>query len=468
MATCEIRRLILPSKALGDAEFARSRIAAGLGSRRRFARSRRSKCSIDTCEVRRCRSLPAAIKYQQEVRMQQPLIDVRVLDISEFGFAPTAAAVLGDWGADVIKVEKPSGDPLRSHTQMIPGDGDFSVLIEHFNRNKRGLVLDISCDAGREVLDRLLDWADVLITNFLPKTLRKLGLTPEHVRAQHPKLIYARATGQGSKGPDVDTPGFDGATWWARGGVGHTLSPPQASARMRAALGDGPTGTFLAGGIAAALYERDRTGLGSIVETSLLQGAMWTLAPDLTSTALLGEEPPSEMRNSSFSALLGVYRTADERRLQLTMPNDRWWEPACRALGLEALLTDPRLSEPEGRARNSEELREVFASVIRTRDLADLESSLAAQGCVFAHFNSLSEVLADPQVAANGFMVAHPTHTTGRLVASPVQFGGEPVSIRRGAPRLGEHSVEVLTDAGLTAEEIQALLDAGVTQQTSS
>ncbi len=399
--------------------------------------------------------------------MSQPLAGVHVLDVSEFGFVPSAAAVLGDWGADVVKVEKPGGDPLRGHGQMVPGTDDFAVLIEHFNRNKRGLVLDLAGPAGSAALDRLLDWADVLITNFLPRTLRKLGLTPEEVHARHPRVVYVRGTGQGSRGPDVDVPGFDGATWWARGGVADALSPPEAPARMHAALGDGPTGMMLAGGVAAALYERERTGLGTTVETSLLQGALWTLAPDLTSTALMGREPPSELPPRSFGAILGVYRTADGRRLQLTMPDDRWWEPACRALGLDHLLDDPELRDPAGRIRRAEELRATFAEVIGARDLADVERSLAAEGCVFADFASLSDVVADPMVAANDFMPAHPTHPTGRIVASPVQFGGEPIAIRRGAPKVGEHSVEVLGEAGFSPAEIDALLSEGVTHQAA-
>ncbi len=398
--------------------------------------------------------------------MQLPLAGVHVLDVSEFGFVPTAAAVLADWGADVVKVEKPSGDPLRGH-RMVPGTDDFQVLIEHFNRNKRGIVLDLSKPAGRAALERLLDWADVFITNFLLRTLKKLALTPEHVHEHHPRVIFVRGTGQGSKGPDVDVPGFDGATWWARGGVGLALSPSQGFARMRPALGDGPTGTMLAGGVAAALYQRDRTGEGTLVETSLLQGAMWTLAPDLTSTAVRGEEPPSELPASAVGPLLGVYATADDHWLQLTMPDVRWWEPACRALGVDHLCSDPRYQE-SNRARHRDELRKHFEEAIRSQPLADVEARLSAEGCVFAHYASLSEVLGDPQVAANGFMAPHPTHATGQLVPSPVQFGGEPVEMRRGAPRVGEHTTAVLGEAGFSAEEIDQLLRTGVSVQAGS
>lgn len=236
---------------------------------------------------------------------------------------------------------------------------------------------------------------------------------------------------------------------------------------MRPALGDGPTGTMLAGGVAAALYQRERTGRGTTVETSLLQGAMWTLAPDLTSTVVRGEEPATELAASAVGPLLGVYSTADGRWLQLTMPDVRWWGPACRALGLDELLTDPSYDESV-RAEHADALRKRFEDAIGERSLADVEASLRAEGCVFAHFASLTDLLHDPQVEPNGYMPAHPTHHTGRLVASPVQFAGEPVEIRRGAPRLGEHSIEVLTEAGFSAEEIDELLESGATAQARS
>ncbi len=297
--------------------------------------------------------------------MPGPLDGVHVLDVSEFGFVPTVAAVLGDWGADVVKVERPGGDPLRSHT-MVDGTAEFNVLIEHFNRNKRGIVLDIGRLEGRTVFDRLLSWADVLVTNFLPRTIEKLNLTPEAIHAVNPKVVYVHGTGQGSKGPDRELPGFDGVTWWARGAIAYSLSPPGTFARMRPALGDGPTGMMLAGGVAAALYQREKTGYGTVVESSLLQGAMWTLAPDLTTTSLLGREP-SMATPSSVGPLLGAYLTKDQRWLNLTMPDFRWWKPACRALGLDALLTDDRYLSVEGIRDHAQQLRVLFEEAISSR-----------------------------------------------------------------------------------------------------
>ncbi|HZQ84806.1 MAG TPA: CoA transferase [Acidimicrobiales bacterium] len=399
--------------------------------------------------------------------MGAPLAGVHVLDMSEFGFVPSAAAVLGDWGADVVKVERPGGDPLRAHDRMgmVRGTPDFSVLIEHFNRNKRGVVLDVNMSEGRAALDRLLAWADVFITNFLPKTLRKLALTADEVQARFPRLVYVRGTGQGSRGPDAERPGFDGNSWWARGGVAQVLSPPGAFARMRPALGDGPTGMMLAGGVAAALFERERTGRGTVVEASLLHGAMWTLAPDLTSTAVVGEEPSFAPPTTQLGPLIGAYLTGDQRWLQLTMPDERWWGPACRALGLAELVDDPRYRDSDARAARTDELRARFGAVIGGRPLVELEAALQREGCSFARFASLTDVLADPQVEANGYTQPHPRHAAARVVTSPVQFGGEPATIRVGAPGVGAHTAEVLAEAGLDRGEIDALLAAGAAVQ---
>jgi crotonobetainyl-CoA:carnitine CoA-transferase CaiB-like acyl-CoA transferase len=402
--------------------------------------------------------------------MTSPLDGVHVLDASEFGFVPGAAAVLGDWGADVVKVERPGGDPLRAHDRMgmVRGLPDFSVLIEHFNRNKRGVVLDITRPEGRRVLDRLLEWSDVFVTNFLPRTLRKLRITPEEIRRDHPRVIYVRGTGQGSRGPDVDRPGFDGITWWGRGSIAYMLSPPGAFARMRPALGDGPTGMMLAGGVAAALFQRERTGQGAVVETSLLHGAMWTLAPDLTSTAAVGQEPPMEPPPTAIGPFMGAYLTKDGRWVQLTMPDVRWWEPACRALGLQELLTDPRFKDGEGRGRHRDHLRRVVSAAVAERNLNELEASLSLEGCPFARIASLIELLADEQVAANGFLSKHPVHESAHIVTSPVQFNREPITIRRGAPRIGEHTKEVLNEIGLSDDEIEQLLTGEICEQSPS
>ena len=185
------------------------------------------------------------------------------IEVAEYGFVPSCGAVLADWGADVIKVERPSGDPLRAHAKagLTAGTPDFDVVIEQFNRNKRGIAIDLTTDAGHGLLERLIVGADVFLTSYLPSTRQKLRIDTDDVFAINPNLVYARGSGQGQRGPDADTGGFDSVSFWSRGGVGHMLSPPGGPLVMqRAAEGDGPSGMFLAGGIAAALFERARNG----------------------------------------------------------------------------------------------------------------------------------------------------------------------------------------------------------------
>src|SRR6476661_9854173 len=219
---------------------------------------------------------------------------VKVLEVSEHGFVPSAAAILADWGADVVKVERPTGDPLRGimGAGLVADTGDFNFLFEQFNRNKRGISIDLRSDDGRAALDRLLEWADVFITNFLPSARTKLRIQPEDVWAVNPRLVYARGHGQGQRGPDADLGGFDSVSYWSRGGIGHVLTPTDGPMIMqRGAMGDAPSGAMLAGGIAAALFQRERTGKGMVVDTALLNFAVWQLGVDLTATTILREEP---------------------------------------------------------------------------------------------------------------------------------------------------------------------------------
>src|SRR6185437_8248157 len=204
------------------------------------------------------RTLPAVSsglfrsRAAQEVNDMGVLDGVRVVEVAEHGFVPSAAAVLAEWGADVVKVERPSGDPLRAIQGMglVADTGDFNFLFEQFNRNKRGVSIDLRTDDGRATLDRLLEWADVFITNFLPSARTKLRIQPEDVWAVNPRLVYARGHGQGQRGPDADQGGFDAVSYWSRGGIGHMLTPPDGPFIMqRGAMGDAPSGALLAGGV---------------------------------------------------------------------------------------------------------------------------------------------------------------------------------------------------------------------------
>ncbi|HEX4493195.1 MAG TPA: CoA transferase [Acidimicrobiia bacterium] len=390
---------------------------------------------------------------------------IKVVEVAEHGFVPSAAAILADWGADVVKVERATGDPLRGimGAGFVADTGDFNFLFEQFNRNKRGVSIDLRSDDGRAALDKLLEWADVFITNFLPSARTKLRLQPEDVWAVNPRLVYARGHGQGQRGPDADLGGFDSVSYWSRGGIGHMLTPPEGPFIMqRGAMGDGPSGAFLAGGIGTALFQRERTGKGVLVDVALLGAAVWTLAVDLVPTSILERDPDKFGATVLSSPLVGPYATADGRWLVLNMLDaDRHWAPACRALGLAHVIDDPSYATTEARAENRVALRQLFIECIGSQTLADLRAALSAEDTVFSALASPIEVIADHQVVENGYMPAHPAHEKARVASGPVQFDMETTTVRRPAPKVGEHTDEVLGALGFSAADIERLRASG-------
>jgi crotonobetainyl-CoA:carnitine CoA-transferase CaiB-like acyl-CoA transferase len=391
---------------------------------------------------------------------------VRVLEVAEHGFVPSAAAILAEWGADVVKVERPSGDPLRLIMGMgfAADTGEFNWLFEQFNRNKRGMALDLRNAEGRAALDRLIEWADVYITNFLPSARDKLRLNPDDIWATNPRCVYAIGSGQGLRGPDADVGGFDAVSYWARGGLAHMLTQKGAPlVQPRGALGDGPGGAYLAGGIAAALFKRERTGEPTLVDVSLLGAAVWTLSNDLVPTTILQAEPQRHIAGKSLgSVLVGSYRTGDERWLSLNMLDpERHWVPTCRALGLDELIDRPEYATAAQRAERSPELHPIFVERIGSLTLAELKRRLSAEDTIFSPIASPVEVINDPQVVANGYLAPHPSHPLARLASSPMQFDQQGLVVRRGAPTIGEHTDEVLTEVGLEHGELERLRAAG-------
>lgn len=390
---------------------------------------------------------------------------IKVLEVAEQGFVPSAAAILADWGADVVKVERLTGDPLRGYQKagFVADTGDFNTLWEQFNRNKRGIALDLRTDAGRVALDRLIEWCDVYITSWLPSARTKLHLQPEDVWEVNPRVIYARGHGQGQRGPDADQGGFDAVSYWSRGGIGHMLTPPEGPFIMqRGAMGDAPSGAYLAGGIAAGLFQRERTGNGCVVDVALLASACWTLAPDVVATSVLQHDPVKSTFKPLSTPLVGPYRTADERWVVLNMLDpDRHWAPACRALGLDEYIEHPDYATTGSRAQHNEAIAEIFRARIASLPFADVIARLSVEDTIFSPLATPMEVLADPAVEANGYYPRHPDHPQARLAAGPVQIDNELTVVRRRAPEIGEHTEEVLREAGVSESDIDALRTAG-------
>ena len=391
---------------------------------------------------------------------------VKVVELAEHGFVPSCGAILGDWGADVVKIERPTGDPLRvvMRQGFVADTGDFNFLWELYNRNKRGITLDLRVEESRRAFDRLVEGADVFLTNFLPSARDKLHVTPDDLWKVNPRLVYAKGHGQGQRGPDADLGGFDAISFWARGGIGDILTAPGAPLVMpRGAFGDAPSGAMLAGGVAAALYARERTGKGMVVDVALLATAVWQLSTDLTATAYLREEPRRLSAGKTLAnPMVGPFRASDDKWLMLNMLDDvRHWPPLCRALGLEELIEDPRFADSDARRANANELHAIFTRTIAARPRAETVVALAAEDTLFSTMASPLEVIDDPQVVANGYLAQHPTVPRARLATAPMQFDDETTRIRRPAPSLSEHTEEVLSELGYSASDVDDLRAAG-------
>ena len=400
--------------------------------------------------------------------MSKILQGVRVIEVAQWWFVPAAGAVLADWGADVIKIEHPvTGDPQRGlvTSGLVPPTGGVNFMIEQPNRGKRSVGLDLAHPRGRELLGRLVETADVFLTNFLPAARRRLAIDVDDIRRVNPRIIYVRGHGQGSCGPDAEKGGYDAASFWCRGGIAHALTPPGAAAPVmqRAAFGDSAGAMTVAGGVAAALFHRERSGEPSVVDVSLLGTAMWIMAPDVIAAKLLGADLPAGDRTRPPNPIVNSYRTKDGRWLFLNMLQpDRYWPDLCRRLGRPDLIADPRFADGRARfAHRADCVRELDV-IFATRTLAEWRSALAEAEGVWAPMQTARELGEDPQAVANDYLpeVERGDGTHFTLVASPVQFD-ESAPALRPAPELGQHTEEVLLALGLSWEEIAAAKEAG-------
>ncbi|HEY7137592.1 MAG TPA: CoA transferase [Acidimicrobiia bacterium] len=394
--------------------------------------------------------------------MQDVLAGIRVVEVAAWTFVPISGAVLAEWGADVIKVEHPaSGDPQRGlvSSGLVPGGSGVNFMFEVPNRGKRSVGLDLSTEGGRELLYRLVESADVFVTNHLPEVRTRLHIDVDDIRARNPNIVYVRGTGQGARGPDAGRGGFDGATFWARAGLAMTFKDPAADwpVDQRPAFGDVLGGLTIAGGIAAALLRRERTGTPSIVDVSLLGLGLWSLAPEVTSAKLYeGVEIPTFDRDSIPNPLVGTYPTKDGRFVALVLLQaDRFWPDLCAHLERPDLVDDPRFEDAAARYENRRECIQVLREIFRSRTYDEWRERLQTLEGVWAPLQTALEVHDDPQVRANGYLepITSSSGTEFVLPANPVQFDETPPSVR-GAPEHGEHTDEVLLELGLTYDEV--------------
>jgi crotonobetainyl-CoA:carnitine CoA-transferase CaiB-like acyl-CoA transferase len=389
---------------------------------------------------------------------------IRVLEVAEWFFVPGAGTVLADWGADVIKIEHPvRGDPLRGliSSGIIPGAHGLNFFVENGSRNKRSLGLDLAADEGREIFYKLVEHADVVLTSFLPAARRKLKIDYDDVKKINPRIVYAKGSGQGPKGPECERGGFDAGSFWSRGSVAHMLTEPGKPPIMqRAAFGDTIGATFIAGGIAAALFQRERTGQGCSVDVSLLGTATWLMAPDILAAILLGHELPHTDRTRAPNPLMNTYKCKDDKWLMLMMLTpQKHWDEFCKAIEREDLLEEyPLIKWIDEKVRF--ELGDKLSAHFGTRPRQAWIDRLLQYDTIHAPVQTPKEIPDDPQVIANSYLVdyEHPSHGRFKVASSPVQFDGEPVEVRKVAPEPGQDTEEILLDLlGVSWEDIGAL-----------
>ncbi len=397
--------------------------------------------------------------------MAAPLDGIRVVEIASFVAAPGAGALLADLGAEVIKVEVPQGEVYRNtRPRMLGYQSDFDAA-PHFqmdNRGKRSLCLHLGRPAARAALARVIDRADVVLTNMLPGRLAKFGLDAETLRATRPELVVARLSGYGPNGAEADVPAFDYAAFWARSGLMHQLREPDSPpAWLRPGMGDHSASLALSSGILAALRQRDRGEGGQVIDVSLLHIGLYIEGNDTTMTLVTGQTPPAHDRREPRNPLWNHYRCADDRWLFLVMiESDRYWPVFLRAIERPELADDERFAGAVPRYRNSRALVEQLDAVFAAHKLDEWIERLHGQELIWAPVRTLAEAVEDPQAHANGVFstVEHPRVGAFRTVAPPMRMSGWEMRGERPAPELGADAEAVLREAGLDDEEIRAAL----------
>ncbi|TAK36495.1 MAG: CoA transferase [Chloroflexota bacterium] len=398
--------------------------------------------------------------------MSGALAGIRVLDWTNYQLGPAATMMLADMGADVIKIENREIGDLGRITvgkllkQTIGIDSDRNFYFETYNRNKRSVTIDLKMAGGREILYRLVEKSDALVTNVRLDAAAKLGADYETLAKINPRLVYAHASGYGAKGPASTKPGFD-ALGLARSGVMDALAPAGMPPQWpTGAIGDQIGGTLLSYSVLAGLVCAQRTGRGQMVSTSLLGSCMWVEQLNVNATLMLNQEQPKFDRTKTGNPIYNFYQCQDGRWIFFALfQSDRHWPDFCAAAGVQHLQDDPRFAKAAAREENCQELIRLLDQVFLTKPSSEWVSRFNAyHDLVFDLISPLSNLATDPQVLANGYAIdfEHPHYGTTKMLGFPISFDGTPVEMRRAAPDLGQHTEEVLVDVcGYTRDEVR-------------
>jgi len=386
---------------------------------------------------------------------------IKIVELAHWIAAPAAAAILSDWGAEVIKIEDPrGGDALRGYLETRDDYPKMEVNgpFELDNRNKRSVAINLGHEPGKEIAYRLVKDTDIFITSVRSKALGKLQMNYENLSHVNPNLIYAELTGYGETGPDKDQPGFDRSAYFARSGMQEILREPDGPPPcMRPAFGDHVASGFLVAAILAALWHREQSGIAQKVSLSLYHCGIWQLGTDIQASLISGRDIPKATRKAVGNPLTNHYKTGDGRWIVLAMPpSDRYWPEFCRAIGREDLELDCRYSSHQLRAENSSSLVSLLDEIFATRTYAEWKDALDRHGNVFGLIQTTSEVASDPQAWANGMFtsIEHPATDKIKLITAPGRFSRTPGGPKAAAPELGQHTEEVLLEIGYSWDDI--------------
>ena len=403
--------------------------------------------------------------------MARLLDGIRVIDAANFIAGPVSTTVMADFGAEVIKVEPPSGDVYRVRGAGYPASAyNFPWIVD--NRTKRSVAIDLRTPDGQALLHRLVRDVDVFVTNAPLDSRERLRVRYEDLAPLNARLIYASITAYGETGEEAAKPGFDSIALWARTGLMDLVrpSPDAAPSRSLPGMGDHPTGMSLFGAIMAGLYHRERTGRGTMVSTSLMANGLWWNAIQVQGILCGTRTVVRPPREEAVSALANMYRCRDDRWFMLTITGDeRHWPTFAKGIGREDLVTDPRFAGTEERRANARALTAVLDAHFATKDWAEWSPILEKTGVAFGVVSTLDDIPHDVQMRVSGALVPidDPRAGASLTVSSPIQIEGQEKVPPTLAPEIGEHTVEVLRAAGIDQAEIDRLLRAGVIAQAS-
>ncbi len=389
---------------------------------------------------------------------------LRVVELATYIAAPGAAGIMADWGADVIKVESPEGDPMRRFFDTIASQQDANPVFELDNRGKRAVVLDIRSDAGREAMKALVATADVFLTNVRPGALARAGLDHEALRSLNPRLIYCSLTGYGLEGPDADKAGMDVAAFWSRAGVGSITAPKGAEPfPIRTGMGDHVTSLATVSAILAAVFERQTTGVGRLVETSLLRTGVYAIGSDMAIQLRFGKLASTRGRREAIQPLANFFKTRDGRWICLLPRQGATdWARIAQAAGQPELVDDPRFASAKSRRENTAALVDLLDAAFGAMDYEDVAAALDEGDLTWAPYQTPRELVGDPQAEAAGCFVDTPDGAGGtfKAPASPARFPGAQDGPRGPAPKLGADTAAVFRELGWAEDRIAILTGA--------